>query len=102
MDTDTHRRQKYPLICPLAAIAAGILVYRFLPIPQAQLLLAIGAFLLLGALSLYRRSRNLAGTCCLLGLFFAGALLAHVHAPGPPPEINAEGREIVILGGCVV
>jgi competence protein ComEC len=43
-----------------------------------------------------------AGVACLAGLFFAGALLALVHAPGPPPELNAEGREIVILGGCVV
>jgi len=53
-------------------------------------------------LSLYRRSQILAGACCLLGLFFAGQLLALVHRPGPPPELDAEGREIVILGGCVV
>jgi competence protein ComEC len=65
-------------------------------------LLAIGAFLLLGMLSLYLRSRILAGVGCLLGLFFAGELLALVHRPGPPPELDAEGREIVILGGCVV
>ena len=44
----------------------------------------------------------LAGACCCLGLFFAGTLTALVHAPGPPPELDAEGREIVILGGCVV
>ena len=25
-----------------------------------------------------------------------------MHAPGPPPEIDASGREVVILGGCVV
>jgi competence protein ComEC len=78
------------------------LVYRFVPVPQSQLLLAIGAFVLLGSLSLYRRSRTLAGACCLLGLFFAGQLLALVHRPGPPPELDAEGREVVILGGCVV
>jgi competence protein ComEC len=93
---------KYPLVGPLAAIAAGILVYRFVPIPQSELLLAIGAFLLLGSLALYRQSRILGGTCCLLGLFFAGTLLALVHTPGPPPRLDAEGREIVILGGCVV
>ena len=44
----------------------------------------------------------LAGVCCLLGLFFAGALDSRVHAPGPPPQIDASGREVVILGGCVV
>ena len=32
----------------------------------------------------------------------AGALTALLHAPGPPPELDAEGREVVILGGCVV
>ena len=93
---------KYPLIGPLAAIAAGILGYRFLPIPQSELWLAAGAFLLLGAVALWRRSRVLAGVCCLLGLCFAGGLVAAVHAPGPPPEIDATGREIVIVGGCVV
>jgi competence protein ComEC len=72
------------------------------PVPEHQLLLAIGAFLLLGGLSLFRHSTILAGACCLLGLFFAGELLALVHRPGPAPELDAEGREIVILGGCVV
>jgi len=86
----------------VSAIALGILVYRFAPVPQSQLLLAIGALLLLGLLSCYRNSRILAGVCCLLGLFFAGQHLALVHQPGPPPELDVEGREIVILGGCVV
>jgi competence protein ComEC len=105
MDTDAHGAAsslKYPLVGPVAAIAAGILVYRFAPLPQSQLLLAIAGFLLLGLLSFYRRARILAGACCLLGLFFAGALVALVHTPGPPPVLDAEGREIVILGGCVV
>jgi len=65
-------------------------------------LLAIGAFLLLGLFSLCRRSTLLAGACCLLGLFFAGEFLALVHRPGPPPELDVVGREVVILGGCVV
>ena len=80
----------------------GILVYRFAPVPQVQLLLALGAFLLLGLLSLWRNARVLAVTCCLCGFFFAGQLLALVHRPSPPPELDAEGREIVIVGGCVV
>jgi hypothetical protein len=63
---------------------------------------AIAGFFVLGCLSLWRGSRLLAGLCCLLGLFFAGALDSSVHAPGPPPQIDASGREVVILGGCVV
>ena len=93
---------KDPLVAPLAAIASGILVSRFAAFQQAELLLAIAAFLVLGVVALTRGSRLLAGACCCLGLFFTGVLTALAHAPGPPPELDAEGREIVILGGCVV
>ncbi len=93
---------KHPLLGPLAALASGILVYRFVPLGPSESLGAIAGFFLLGLLSLWRGSRWLAGVCCLLGLFFAGALDSRVHAPGPPPEIDASGREVVILSGCVV
>jgi competence protein ComEC len=90
------------LLGPLAAIAAGILVFRFVPFGQSEILGAIFAFLLLGLLALWQGARVLAGACCLLGFFFAGAFDARVHAPGPPPEIEATGREVVIVEGCVV
>jgi len=87
---------------PLAAIAGGILVFRFVPFGQAEILGAICGFLLLGVIAFWRGARVLAGACCLLGLFFAGAFDARVHAPGAPPEIDATGREVVIVEGCVV
>ncbi len=87
---------------PLAAIASGILVARFVPFQEPELLAAIGAFLLLGTVALARDARVLAGACGVLAFFFAGALLALAHAPGPPPELDAGAREVVILGGCVV
>lgn len=93
---------KHPLLGPLAALASGILVYRFVPFGPYESLGAIAAFFVLGCLSLWRGSRVLAGLCCLLGLFFAGALASSVHAPGPAPTIDATGREVVILAGCVV
>ena len=90
------------MLGPLAALASGILVYRFIPLGPSESLGAIGGFFVLGCLALWRGSRALAGLCCLLGLFFAGALDSRVHTPGPPPEIDASGREVVIVGGCVV
>ncbi len=66
----------------------------------------MGAFLVLGILSLRfgtpRWSRWLAGACCCVGLFAGGAMIALLHAPAPAPELDVQGREIVILGGCVV
>lgn len=97
-----RRSLQYPLVGPLAAIAAGILVSRFVAFPQTELLAAVTAFLLLGVLALYRKARFLAGACCCLGLFCIGAYLSVIHAPLPPPELDVAGREVVILAGCVV
>ena len=93
---------KDPLVLPLAAIASGILVSRYALFHPSELILAIGGFLLLGSVSAWRRERPLAGVCWSLALFAAGVLTAVAHAPGPPPVLDATGREIVILGGCVV
>jgi competence protein ComEC len=65
-------------------------------------MLVIAAFLVLGTVAIVRRARVLAGICCLLGLVAAGALTAEAHRPGPAPELDSTGREVVILSGCVV
>ncbi len=93
---------KEPLVAPAAALAAGILASRFVAFEQPELFAAAAAFAAMGAVALWRRSRVLAGVCCCLGFFCAGALSSVLHAPGPPPELDAEAREVVILGGCVV
>jgi competence protein ComEC len=86
----------------VAAIAAGILAARFVPFRAPELMLAIAAFLFLGIVAIVRNARVLAGICCWLGLLAAGALTALAHRPGPAPELDANGREVVILSGCVV
>ncbi len=91
-----------PLLGPVAAIAAGILLAHFAPFRAPELMLVIGAFLLLGVVAMLRRARVLAGICCLLGLVAAGTLTALAHLPGPPPELDVTGREVAILSGCVV
>jgi competence protein ComEC len=93
---------KDPLVGPVAAIAAGILVARFVPFQAPELFLLIAAFALLALVALWRQNRTLAAACCLLGFAGVGALTSVAHAPGPPPELDVEGREVVILGGCVV
>ena len=93
---------KHPLIGPVAAIATGILVARFVPFQNSELLAAMGAFLALSVLARLRSAGTPATLCCWLALIPAGALTALLHTPGPAPELDAEGRAIVILGGCVV
>ena len=91
-----------PLLGPVAAIASGILAARFVPFRTHELMLIIAAFLALGILAMVRRARVLAGICCLLGLVAGGALTALAHRPGPAPQLDVTGREVVILSGCVV
>ena len=61
-----------------------------------------GAVRHLCVIALWRRARVLAGACCLAGFVFAGILIDLAHRPGPRPELDTEGREPVILSGCVV
>ena len=91
-----------PLLAPLAAIAAGIVVARFVPFGSRELLSGIAAFLILGVVSLWRNLRPMAIACALLALVAAGALTDALHRPGPPPEIDSTSRTTLIVSGCVV
>src|SRR5260370_21632841 len=77
-----------PLLAPLAAIAAGIVVSRFVPFGSRELLSAIAAFLILGVFSLWRESRLLAIASALLPLMLAGSLTDVLHHPRPAPVID--------------
>ena len=50
---------KYPLLGPVTAIAAGILVYRFVPFTSVELLVPIAAFVMLAIFARLRGSRAL-------------------------------------------
>lgn len=89
-----------PLVAPLAAIAAGILVARFVPFETRELIAAVLLLGVLGLAALWRKARVAAGCCSLAALVFAGALCAVARHPGPPPVLEPEGD--VILEGCVV
>ncbi len=98
----TQARLKDPLLIVVAAVGAGILVARFVPFESPELFVAAGAFVTLSVVAKLRRLRILFAICCSLALFCGGALIWLAHRPGPPPVIDATGREIVIVSGCVV
>jgi competence protein ComEC len=93
---------KHPLIPPVAALALGILLARYVPLTPRDTLPAVTALFVLGTVALWRGARWTAGACTLLGFTLAGTLTAYAHRPGPPPEIDSEAREILILEGCVI
>jgi len=88
-----------PLVLPLAAFAAGILLDRGFPFTPREAL-AAGAILIIPAL--LPASAWIKHTAIVLAMLFAGAFASTWHRPGPPPEIDATSKEIVIVSGCVV
>ena len=84
-----------PLVAPLIAVASGILLGRLFQFSIFDAAWPIAAFAALAAIGL--RRANL-----LLALVFAGVLTEAWHRPGPPPEIDASSREILLAQGCVV
>lgn len=88
-----------PLILPLVAFAAGILLDQAAPFSTREAGLAAAA---LAILALPPASAWIKRTAALLAMFFAGALAGAWHRPGPAPEIDATSHEIVLLAGCVV
>lgn len=89
-----------PLLPPLAAIAAGVLLSRRVSFEARELAIVIAAYAILTLICLGRQNRALAGVSCLLAFVGAGVLVAVAHPMPPAPQLDAEGP--VILSGCVV
>jgi competence protein ComEC len=92
-----------PLVLPLVAFAAGIVldqaIVQAAPFSTREAALAA---VTLAILALLPASPWIKRIAALLAMFFAGAFAGAWHRPGPPPEIDATSKEIVILAGCVV
>jgi competence protein ComEC len=87
-----------PLLLPFAAILSGILVGHALTLSTFDAAWPGAALAVLALVS----TRRLRWLCVALALLFLGAWTDARHRPGPPPEIDAGSREIVLLAGCVV
>jgi competence protein ComEC len=92
---------KHPLVTPLLALASGIILARFIPFRAFDFLWTLPVLTLLTGIA-WKCSRRALPVCSGLVFLFSGALLAILHRPGSPPEIDAGARETVILDGCVV
>jgi competence protein ComEC len=91
-----------PLLPPFFAFAGGVVAARFVSFNTPELGLAIAALAVLAAFAFWKSTRRIALAAALAACCFAGALVAVIHRPAPPPEIDAAASEVVILSGCVV
>jgi competence protein ComEC len=93
---------KNPLIPPLLAFMSGILLSNAVRFEARELILPLGALLLLVLIALLRRSRLVAGIAAMVVCVLAGTLVAALHRPRPSPTVNVSSRETALLSGCVV
>ncbi len=91
-----------PLLVPLAGLAGGILLARWVEFDPSELLAAGLALLLLALIARRRRLRIAAAAGLFTALLAAGALLDLAHRPTSMPVIDAEPHETVLIEGCVV
>lgn len=91
-----------PLILPLVALTAGILLARWLGFSTAQAEWPMVAFAALSILAYFRHSRWLARITVALAWVAGGMWTVAIHNKGSTPEIDAGPKETLILEGCVV
>jgi competence protein ComEC len=94
-----HSRE--PLIVPCLALASGILAAHYARFDTSELALGLALFAAAGVFArlTVRRCGWLAWTGCI---FIAGAALAEYQRPGPPPVMDADSGEVLLVSGCVV
>ena len=92
---------KNPLIPPLLAFIAGILISRAVAFEARELILPLIGCLALALCALWK-SRFLAAAAGLVVCALAGILTAVLHRLPPAPTVNVRSRETALLSGCVV
>lgn len=87
------------LFLPAAAFAAGIL---FSSTYGSDIPVLLGGVVLLCGLWWLVRKRLSRHVACGAAFVLMGALASEYHRPGPPPELDAEPGETLLLSGCIV
>ncbi len=91
-----------PLLIPFAGFALGIVLANCCRFGIRELAAAGVVLVALGAVAHRRKARWLAVGAVGLAMVAAGALNVALHDAGPPPEMQADDGETLILAGCVV
>ena len=95
-------RFREPLLLPLVAFTLGILTSRAVPFSLNELTLALAALALLALLGFVLHKPRPAYLATLAATLFAGAAADVYHRPPPPPRLDADDGELLMLSGCVV
>jgi hypothetical protein len=90
-----------PLILPLIAFAAGILLSHGARFERGELLLPLLLLFTLFLIALHY-CRRLALAACLVATCCAGIFVDVLHRPLSTPSVDADSRETLLVSGCVV
>jgi competence protein ComEC len=95
-------RFREPLLIPLAAFALGILASRATDLTRTDLTLGLSGTVLLALVGFVLHANRAAYIAILAATLFTGAAADVYHRPPPPPRLDAEDGELLMLSGCVV
>jgi competence protein ComEC len=91
-----------PLLLPLTSLAAGVATGRWLGMQPLPATVATLLLIALAVFALRRVSSRSAFAAAMAAVFTTGMLVDALHRPPPPPHIDFEPGETLILSGCVV
>jgi competence protein ComEC len=95
--------RREPLVLPVAALAAGILLAHFVFFRLADLIIPIVfAAVACGLALLFSDGRRLRLSVACAGLSLAGMATQILHRPERTPKLTADDAETVLLDGCVI
>jgi competence protein ComEC len=95
-------RWREPLLIPFAALATGVTVASWYPIPLFESIAAATALGCLAILGHMTAGRRVAGPAAFFALVFGGATVVALHPETPAPSLSIPDNTSAILSGCVV